>query len=187
MKKRTLISSVCLLIFAIMLISVGCGNKAQISNRQLIGKWAYIHDKETSVLELSGNGEASYKGIRYTFADDGSFLTLSLNGKEEMKLRYEIVKDDLYLYEPTTYVYSGEEEQNGLVGIWKVSDVNWTLEFLDNGEFKEDGYFPGHYEVDEANHTFKLMYNDHFEDTTCYYEIVGNELKVEYPWRMVKM
>lgn len=182
MKKRTFISIFCLMIFAILLMT-GCSSKN--INPKLIGKWAYIHDKETSVLELKKNGEASYKGIRYNFTDDGTFLTLSATG-EELKLRYELVNDDLYVYEPTTYVYTGEEEQNGLVGLWKVPDVDWSFEFLDNGEFKEDGYFPGYYLVDEANHTFKLVYNDHFEDATCYYEIVGDELRVEYPWRMVE-
>jgi hypothetical protein len=68
-----------------------------------------------------------------------------------------------------------------------VSGEKMVLLFTDKGTFLEDGYFPGYYTVDEANSTLKLVYNDQFEDTICYFRLEGDKLYIEYPWPMVKM
>lgn len=180
MKRTRLVATI--LIAVLLCLSVcGCGQK--ISSPAL-GDWAYIHDTATQILKLTDDGEAIYKGISYKFTDDGTFITLK-SDKDEIKLRYVKDGEDLIVYEPTMYVYDGDTTPTGLIGTWKNAENNWSFEFTDNGEFKEDGYFPGYYTVNPDDGTFKLVYNDHFEDTTVFYSIDGKELTIEYPWQMV--
>ena len=64
-------------------------------------------------------------------------------------------------------------------------DEKYSYEFTEKGTFYEDQNFPGHYQVDESDHSIKLMYNDQFEDTYLYYSLDGDVLTIEYPWSMV--
>ncbi len=170
-----------------MLLLAGCGGTAALSPQAqaLQGKWAYIHDDQTTVLWLKENGTAVFHDKKYTYDCTDTTIVLTDGGKETA-LRYQWDGDDIYLYEQTIYTYDGTDTPDGLVGKWVSEENNWSFEFTKQGTFDEDGYFPGHYTVDEAEGTFKLMYNDPFEDTTCYYRIDGSNLLIEYPWHMVK-
>lgn len=162
---------------------IGCGKK---SDSALVGKWAYIHDKENAVLILKDDCSAIYKGKSYDFEDDGSYITLK-SSDEEKKMKYVIENEDMYLYETNVYTYAGEGTPDGVVGVWKNDQNKWEFEFTESGTFKEDTYFPGYYTVNEEDSSIKLMYNDQFEDTVIYYSITGNEITIQYPWRMVRM
>ena len=181
MNRKKIVSLLC--VISIIAASLcGCEEKA---TSPLQGNWAYIHDDETTILSLKENNKATYHKEKYSYEADAKYITLSSKGKEDLKLRYELNNDDLYLYEPAEYTYAGEGEPNGIIGEW-VSENQWSFEFTENGTFREDGYFPGYYSLDEENGAIILVYNDHFEDAVVYYQIEGNKLKVEYPWRMVK-
>lgn len=173
------------LIAALMLLA-GCAS-AELSEQagQIKGKWAYIHDEETTILRLKSDGTATFHDKDYTYDCDDEYIMLTADG-ETLNLRYIVDGDNLYIYEQTVYKYDGEGEPDGLVGKWICAEKKWEFEFTDKGTFKEDGYFPGYYTVDETAGTFKLIYNDQFEDTVCYYHIDGDEMLLEYPWCMVK-
>lgn len=173
-----------LLLVLLMIATVlcGCGNKANVG--QLAGEWAYIHDTETAALVIKNNGKTVLDNVSYSATADDTFITLKASDGSEEKLRYVLDKDGMLLYKNTTYTLEGDNTY-GLVGTWKHD--KWSFEFTDDGTFIEDGYFPGYYVVDEASKTIKLIYNDHFEDSICYYETEGNELHLQYPWRMVKI
>ena len=173
-----------LLLLCAALLLTGCVSGVEAKN--LRGEWAYIHDTETVILKLTAGGKAVFHEKDYTYTCDAEFITLT-SGEEELCLRYKLENEQLYLYEQTEYVYEGGMPNDGLVGKWSDKDDNWSFEFTDTGTFREDGYFPGSYSVNEAEGTFKLMYNDPFEDATCYYTIDGNKLLVEYPWVLVPM
>lgn len=153
----------------------------------LVGNWAYIHDPENPVLAFSVNRNAIFEGKLYNYDCDGGFINLTDADGNITKARYILDKDGMYFFRTTTYEFSGEGKPDGLVGLWECPSQNWSFEFTKMGTFREDEYFPGYYTVDEASSTFKLIYNDHFEDTTCYYKLDGNKLTIEYPWRMVKV
>jgi hypothetical protein len=53
-------------------------------------------------------------------------------------------------------------------------------------EFSEEDAFYGHYSVDEANSSVKLMYDAPLPDATFYYSLAGKELTIDYPWPLVK-
>lgn len=182
MKKRV----TALLLAAIMIITVfnGCGKKNE-EVEGLVGKWAYNHDTKTTILELKANGKAVYNGGKYTYTNDDKFIYLTSSDGKETKLRYEMDRKGIFLYQPESYVYEGTGMPDGLLGSWK-NDQNWSFEFTQEGTFNENGYFPGYYLIDEEAGTVKLMYNDHFVDTTLYYSIDGNVLNIEYPWPMVR-
>lgn len=170
----------------LMLLMTACAANAPLSQQAqaLLGKWGYIHDDQTAVLTLKDSGKAVFHEKEYTFDCDDTFITLTNAQGEEWQLRYLKNDESFYIYEQTTYTCEGSHD--GLIGKWVSEKDHWSFEFTDKGTFDEDGYFPGHYTVDEAQGTFKLMYNDPFEDTVCYYQINGDELFVEYPWQMVK-
>lgn len=154
--------------------------------QKLCGKWAYIHDPENPSLVLSADGRAVLDGILYNYECDGQFITLKSIGRKDIKMRYVFEKENLYIYKTTVYKFQDKGKPEDLTGLWKNEENNWSFEFSDKGTFVEDGYFPGYYLVDAENGTFLLAYNDHFEDTTCYYNINGKNLTVEYPWLMVR-
>lgn len=186
MSKRRLFSLLTVLVLVCSFFT-GCGNDGPKVESPILGKWAYIHDDETMILQLKDNGVAIYHKEKYNFTDENGFLILKADGKEDLKLRYTIDGEDILLYEHEDYYYQGEGTPEGLVGLWENDETKWSLEFTSEGSFLEETYFPGYYTVDEENSSFKLMYTDKFEDTTCYYQIEGNTLHVEYPWKMVKM
>lgn len=176
--KKIKIISIILCIAAMLLVFAGCG----ASKGRLEGKWAYIHDDKNPVLVITGD-KATYEGEQYTCTVGESSITLK-SGETEIVIPYIEDGKDLLIYKTTTYKYQGKNQPEGIVGQWK-ADNNWEFEFTDEGTFKEDGYFPGYYVVDEDTSSFKLIYNDHFEDTVCYYSINGDELTIQYPWKMV--
>lgn len=183
MKKKSLFSILAVLLLICSFIS-GCGAKVE---SPILGKWAYIHDDTTLILQLKDNGDAIFKNEKYKFTDENGFLILKASGKEDLKLRYTIDGEDILLFEHEDLYYQGEGAPEGLIGLWRNEETKWSMEFSEEGTFLEETFFPGYYTVDEANSSFKLMYTDNFEDTTCYYEIDGNTLHLEYPWKLVRM
>ena len=174
------------LLIAVFLLLAGCASADLSPQAQAImGKWAYIHDEETVILKLRTDGTATFHDKDYSYDCDDEFINLSADG-EELNLRYKVDGDNLYIYEQTTYKYDGEGSPDGLIGEWTCAEKNWKFEFTEEGTFMEDGYFPGYYVPDEDNGSFKLIYNDQFEDTVCFYSIKDDELTLEYPWCMVK-
>ncbi len=185
MKKFRLFSCIVfLMIFAMSMC--GCGGSTV--PEKLCGSWVYIHDEKDGVVSLviNSNGKATYKNKEYKVSAGNNYIEFK-SKDDVMRLRYVSDDEGIYLYEQTTYDYQGTGEPEGIVGLWRAMPEKWTFEFVDNGEFKEDGYFPGHYELNEEEQTVKLIYNDHFEDTTVYYSISGKEMTIEYPWKMVKL
>ncbi len=174
-KKTTFIMSLMLLLLS--LFSVGCGSRTE--------NWAYIHDPKATVLSLSGNGKAVYKGISYDYTRDDACITLTDKDGNELELKYISDGDAMTLYEKSTYTYEGEGSPDGIVGVWK-QDNGWLYRFTDNGEFSEEDIFSGHYTVDESNSSIKLMYDEPIEDAVLYYELNGSELTIDYPWPMVR-
>lgn len=158
------------------LFLAGCGNKES---------WAYIHDPETEILSLSDNGKAEYKGDNYSYTRDDKFLVLKDGNGNETKMRFIPDGDKMVLYESSTYTYDGEGEPDSILGVW-TQDNGWLFEFTDKGTFTEENIFYGHYEVNEADHTIKLMYDEPMEDAILYYSLDGNELTIDYPWPMVR-
>ena len=183
MVMKKYISILFILILQVLLLT-GCNKTSAVVNPELCGKWAYIHDDETTVLAINDKGEATYDGKDYSATSDDTYLYLK-DGSTELKMRYLINDSGMYLYKNTTYVNSEDASPDSIVGLWKDEADKWSFEFSKNGTFKEDGYFPGYYTVDKEAGTVKLVYNDQFEDTVVYYNIEGNELIMEYPWQMV--
>lgn len=180
MKKCTALLLTAILLSSIFLLA-GCGKNV---DSPLIGDWAYIHDTQTTVISLKSDGNAIYNGDKYTYTTDDNFINLSSKDKT-LKLRYEKTKDGFLMYQTTEYTYVSGGAPSSIVGLWSNASTKWSYEFTEDGTFNEDGYFPGHYSVDENEGTVKLMYNDHFEDTTIYYKISGTTLTIDYPWAMV--
>ncbi len=168
-----------------MLLTVGCSKGV---NDEVAGDWAYIHDPETIVLSIGKDGKAAFDGIDYKASADDRFITLSDENGEKTEHRYRVDSTgNLFFYETAVYTFDGEGEPEGLIGVWNDSETNWSFEFTDKGTFKEDGYFPGTYVVNDEAGTIRLTYNDMFTDTICYYSISGNKMTIEYPWEMVKV
>lgn len=183
------------IIFAIvllLLLMTACGknkNDTAISNEALgiCGSWAYIHDQDTAIAIFHEDGTAQYEGKDYSFECDSQYIKLKDTDGETKQLRYTPDDKGMYLYSNNIYTFCGEGEPEGLVGEWSCADKNWSYSFTEAGTFLEDGYFPGYYTVDDENSTFKLVYNDQFEDTVCYFRLEENQLSIEYPWRMVRI
>lgn len=163
--------------FTMLLTASGCGKYKE--------NWAYIHDPKVTVLSLSDDGKAIYKGTKYSYTKDDSYIDLKGEDGSELKLRYIADKDGMILYEKTTYTFDGEGTPDGITGVWK-QDNGWVYRFTEKGTFSEEDIFYGHYIVDEENSSIKLMYDEPIEDAILYYELKGNELIIDYPWPMVK-
>ncbi len=191
MKTTKFIPTFFVVVLMLLLITA-CGkneNDTAISNEVLgiCGSWAYIHDKETAIAVFHEDGIAQYEGKDYSFECDSQFIKLKDTDGETIQLRYVLDDEGMYLYSNNTYTFSGEGEPDGLVGEWSCAEKNWSYSFTEAGTFMEEGYFPGYYTVDDENSTFKLVYNDQFEDTVCYFQLEENKLHIEYPWRMVRI
>ncbi len=159
------------------IILSGCGSKTE--------KWAYIHDPLEEVISLSEDGNCTYKGNKYTYTMDDTFINLKSGDGDTISLRYEMDGDKMTLYEESTYSLCSKDTDS-IVGVWK-QDNGWSYQFTENGEFSEENIFHGHYSVDEENRCIKLMYDDPMEDAYLYYVLDGNELTVAYPWPMVRV
>jgi major membrane immunogen (membrane-anchored lipoprotein) len=190
--KMTKFTATFLVIVLMLLLMTACGKKENdttLSDEALkiCGSWAYNHDKETAIAIFNEDGTAQYEGKDYSFDCDSQFIKLRNSDGETTQLRYKLDDAGMYLYSNNTYTFTGEGEPSGLVGEWSCAEKKWSYSFTDKGTFMEDGFFPGYYTVDDENSTFKLVYNDQFEDTVCYFRLEGNNLQIEYPWQMVKM
>lgn len=166
-----------ILISSSLLLS-GCGAKSE--------KWAYAYEPTKEVIELSDNGKAEYKGNRYLYTQDGNFIELTDKSGNSLTLRFEDNGNEKLLYEKSTYTYSGENPDDGIVGLW-TQDNGWSYQFTEDGKFSEENIFFGHYTVDEEKGCIRLMYDDPIEDAYLYYTLEGNQLTVDYPWPMVKL
>ena len=175
--KRDFRFSVIVFLSVIALGLAGCGRTE---------RWAYNHDPDTEILSLSGNGKAVFNGERYSYEKTDEFIILTGNG-DDIRMRYVMDGDEMLLYQKAEYEYAGEGERNGIIGVWKQVDGNWSYEFTEKGTFNEDSYSPGYYDLSEEDGTIRLMYNDHYADTIIYYELDGDRLTVDYPWRLVMM
>lgn len=184
-----------LTLFAVMfmiLLMTACGKNVNDTAKSdevlgICGSWAYIHDKEVAIAVFREDGIAQYEGKDYSFECDSQFIKLNDTDGETLQLRYVLDDEGMYLYSQNTYTLCGEGEPYDLVGEWSCPEKNWSYFFTETGTFMEDGYFPGYYTVDNENSTFKLVYNDQFEDTVCYFRLEDNKLHIEYPWRMVRI
>lgn len=181
MKKYINLSLLFILVLTVMVLA-GCSGKK--IDDPFCGKWAYNHEPAELILEIKDNGTAEFKGEKYDYSRDDSFITLTSKEKT-YKLRYEQDKEDILIWEPEDYTFDGEGTPDGLVGVWKNAN-GWSYEFTDQGTFRENEYFPGYYYQNDEK-SIKLVYNDHFFDTILYYSIDGNVLKTEYPWRYVRL
>ena len=188
MKKTKVLST---FFVVVLMLLTACSKKERVALSEeavdICGSWAYIHDKETAIAVFREDGTAQYEGKDYTFDCDSMFIKLTNKDSETIQLRYALDDEGMYLYSNNTYIYSGDSKPDGLVGEWTCAENNWTYSFSEAGTFLEDGYFPGYYTIDNENSTFKLVYNDQFEDTICYFQMDDNKLHIEYPWRMVEI
>jgi len=96
---------------------------------------------------------------------------------------YEVTKNGMLLYQSKEYTFDGGKDASKLIGMWRSG--NSLFEFTEKGTFDEDGYFFGHYLIDEEAGTIKLMYEAPLEDTILYYNLDGEKLTIDYPWPMV--
>ncbi|MBP5604316.1 MAG: hypothetical protein J6X60_02060 [Ruminiclostridium sp.] len=146
--------------------------------------WAYDYEPTVEALRLCDDGTAVFDGTAYTYTKDDSHIILTDNSGQVQNMRYVTDGDGIVIYKIKTYILAGTAGHNGVIGIW--NENNSSFQFTDKGTFLEDNVFPGHYFVDEEQGTIKLCYNDPFEDTIFYYSLDGDDLRVEYPWPMVK-
>ncbi len=177
MKSLKTLKLVLISLMGIMLMA-GCSKATK-------QEWAYIHEPGETVLTLSDNGKAEFKGVKYTYTLENDYLTLTDKDGNEIGMRFVPDGDRMFLYEPAVYEYTGEGEPDGIIGFWQEVGGNLSFEFTDKGTFREDYYSPGYYVVDEEQGMIQLIYNDMYPDTFIYYHLDGNILTVEYPWPMV--
>ena len=183
-----------LLLLTVMTLALtGCGHK-DVSNlsdeaKFLCGSWAYIHEPDKTALKLNDDLTAKLDGEKYTYEVKDSHIELTDKSGNTVSYRYlwDEHENQLFFFKQNVYTYKGTGTPDGIVGLWECPEQNYKFEFTSEGTFQEDGYFPGYYVVDEEAGSFKLIYNDQFYDTTCYFTLNGNELLIEYPWPMVRV
>lgn len=174
-------SSVILLAMTVMMTFLyGCGSKTA-------EKWAYIHEPDKEALVLYDNGKAVYKDTEYSYTTDDTHYTLTDKNGNTTKIRYVMDGDRMILYETSVYTRDAEEPGSGVAGKWIHENGRNMFRFTKDGQFDEDGYFYGHYNVKENEGTIKLMYSDPLQDCILYYSLNGDELTIEYPWPMVRV
>lgn len=161
---------------------IGCTEK---ETDEFYGKWTYNYDEDTVIMQFKSDGTVNYKGTKYSYVENNGFLELT-SDKKQLSIRYFFDEDMLYIYESMTYHYQGEGDANGLIGYWLADNGRSNYEFTEEGTFREDSYIPGHYVVNEEDHSILCMYNDQYYDTTIYYTLDGNTLTVDYPWAMIR-
>lgn len=175
MKRSGILAVMSALAISVMMLG-GCGNAE---------KWAYIHEPDKEVLVLYDNGEAIYKDKEYKYTKDDTFITLTDKEGESETHRYVMDKDNMILYETGIYTRDAEEPGTGIAGKWTHENGRNMFRFTKDGQFDEDGYFYGHYNLKENEGTIKLMYSDPLQDCVLYYSLDGDKLTIEYPWPMV--
>lgn len=183
MKKIKIMVLLCL----VLVMLAGCGEKNAITGIP-VGKWGYIHEPETPALVLKANGDAELDNVKYTYTLDADKIVLTAKDGTVTEMKYTAEgNDEMYIYKTARYNYWEEGTADSIIGLWNHESSAMSFEFTEDGTFQEDGYFPGYYTEDKENHTIKLVYNDHFEDTTLYYSIEDNKLILQYPWKMVRI
>ena len=175
--KRFKISVLFPVLFIMMAGICGCGKQTE--------SWAYSHAPDEQIISFANDGKAVYKGVDYTYNKDDSFYTLTDKQGNTLKLRYAMDGDNMILYETSVYKRDMEEPGSGIAGKWVHENGRNMFRFTKDGQFDEDGYFYGHYNVKENEGTIKLMYSDPLQDCIMYYSLDGDELTIEYPWPMV--
>ena len=154
--------------------------------------WAYDYEPEVEILSLGKTGRARYQGESYRYQKDDRYLVFTGNGGKTFRRRYEMGtgkdgEEVMFLYEPSVYSYAGEEAPDGLVGLWQTEN-GWSFQFNGNGTFIEDTYFVGYYSVEQDEGRIKLVYDSEFRfnDTYIYFQLDGDRMTLEYPWRLLK-
>lgn len=154
--------------------------------------WAYDYEPQVEILNLGRISNAQYKGESYRYKKDDQYIVFTGNSGETFKRRYELSTDKdgeevMFLYEPCVYTYAGEDTPDGLVGEWQ-SENGWSFRFNENGTFVEDTYFVGYYSAEKDEGKVKLVYDSEFRfnDAHIYYQIEGDQMTLEYPWRLLK-
>ena len=167
-------------IFLLFVLLVACNEKNSESSYK--GNWSYSHEPKKPALVVKNSGKAKLDGKNFTYTEkDGSLRLESKTGDLAYAKFKNNDKNHIFLFKHTIYTGSNND---GLIGKW--TSGKWSFEFTELGTFLEDGYFPGHYSVDEENSTLVLIYNDQFENTIIPYELKDNKLILDYPWEMVK-
>ncbi len=157
-------------------ILAGCGTET--------AHWAYNHEPDKEVLTLKGNGRAVFAGQEYTYTQDDKVIILTDASGASQSHRYAVDGDTMTFYESGEY--SRDAAGDGIVGVWVHTNGRNSFQFTQEGTFSEDSIFHGHYSVDEAEGTIKLMYDDPLEDAILYYERSGDSMVIDYPWTMVR-
>lgn len=183
MKKKLLV------VAALIFINVAFGVWAFMLQAE---SWAYDYEPQVEILSLGRTGNAQYNGQSYRYVKDEQYIAFTAKDGEIFKRRYEMAtnkdgEEVLFLYEPSVYTYVGEDAPEGLTGEWR-SENGWSFLFNENGTFVEDTYFYGYYSVEQDEGRVKLVYDSEFRfnDTYIYFLIEGDQMTVEYPWRLLK-
>ncbi len=168
-------------VYAVLIILCLCSCDKKSNTLE---SWAYNYEPAAEALKLCDDGTAVFDGTAYTYTKDDSHIILTDSSGQVQNMRYVTDGDGIVIYKIKTYVPAADFEHNGVIGIWY--ENNSSFQFTDKGTFLEDNVFPGHYFVNEEQGTITLCYNDPFEDTVFYYSLDGDNLRIEYPWPMVK-
>ncbi len=181
MRKRT--GMIGLVLMALILIS-GCGSSVSAGSAvgAYAGKWAYNHDVKKTALVINDEGTAKLDGKKYSCTAEDDMVILKNDKGDSVKVVFKGDENDILVYKPT--LYTRESGTEGIVGKW-ICD-KWSFEFSEEGTFREDGYFPGYYVVNEEASTITLIYNDMFEDTVIPFTLTDEGLCLDYPWTMVR-
>ena len=168
---------------AVMVFSVmfaGCGGKTE--------HWAYNHEPDKDALVLYDNGKATLDGQEYKYTRDDTFISMTDASGNTVDHRYvnDEAHEQIYFYKPSLYHRDEKEGGAGIIGLWTEENGRNIFQFTKEGTFSEENIFFGHYLVDKQAGTIKLMYDDPIEDTIIYYSLDGDDLKIDYPWPMVK-
>ena len=179
MSKKTLLAIVGLLVVSAFCLA-GCGKK------DVTEEWGYAHDQSTPVLSFYKEGNAKYHDKDYkSYEITDKVIRLTDDKGNVTEIKYNDEKEKRYIYESKTYEYSYGDDSSQLPGVWENKD-SASFQFTVKGTFLEDGIFPGHYYVNEEEHSIRLAYNDPMPDIYLYYSIDNGILTIEYPWPLLK-
>ena len=157
----------------VMLIPTGCGSANKIES------WARDYEPTEEYLALYDDGKAVFEGKDYTYVKDDDSITLTDKDGNS-------IDEKMVFYIASVYEYQDEGEPDGIVGNWACGNNVFRFLPAPKLEFSEEDAFYGHYSVDEANSSVKLMYDAPLPDATFYYSLAGKELTIDYPWPLVK-
>lgn len=178
MNKKSLLAVVFILIMSCAFLT-GCKDDAEEA-------WGYAYDSNTPVLAFLKDGTAQYHDKDFkSYEVTDKVIRLTDDKGNVTEIKYYDDKEKRYIYENKSYEYTYGDDNTQLIGVWENADTA-SFQFIAKGTFLEDGIFPGHYYVDEEEHSIKLAYNDPMPDIYLYYSIEGGILTIEYPWPLLK-